>query len=97
MWKNRENIAKFFFVIFIFSIVISCACLVCNFEHDCIGECCNVCYEINVLKSAFDNLIILLVFYVLIKSFIFYIVRLKYTLQINYCLSPVKLKVKILN
>lgn len=95
MLKNRENIAKLFFVIFMFSMVISFSFMVFHLEHECIGEECNVCYEINLLKSIFDNLLILSLIYVFIKKSAFYIEKINYIWQINYCLSPVKLKVKM--
>ena len=95
MWKNRGNIAKLFFIIFIFSIIISSSFMVLHLDHECIGEDCNVCYEINLLKSIFDSLLILSLMYVFIKKTVFYIERIKYIWQLNYCLSPVKLKVKM--
>lgn len=95
MWKNRGNIAKLFFIIFVFSIIISYSFALCSLEHDCIGEGCNICYEINLMKSVFDNLLILSLLYIFIKNSISYIVRLRYIWQINYCLTPVKLKVKL--
>ena len=71
MWKNRENIAKLFFVIFIFSIIISFSFMVFHLDHECISEDCNVCYEMNLLKSIFDNLLILSLMYVFVKKSIF--------------------------
>lgn len=95
MRKNRENIARLFFIIYIFSIIISSFFMVFHLDHVCIGEDCNVCYEINLLKSIFDNLLVLSLMYIFIKKLVSYIIKIKYIWQIDYCLSPVRLKVKM--
>ena len=95
MWKNRENIARLFLAIFMLSLVSSCSFTSLWIDHECIGECCDVCYEINLLRNIFDNLLILSLIYVFIKKLVSYIERINYIWQLNYCLSPVKLKVKM--
>lgn len=95
MSKSRKNVAKLFFVIFIFSIVISFSFILGNLDHNCIGDDCNICYEISLMKNIFDNLLIISLLYSFIKNFIGVIVRIRYIWQLNYSLTPVRLKVKL--
>ena len=95
MGKTRANIAKLFFVIFIVSLIFSYAFGVFPYEHECIGEECKICYEINLMKNTFENLLILLVLVAFIKKVYQYISRIKCISKVNYHLTPVKLKVKI--
>ena len=95
MWKNREKLAKIFFIFFIFSVIISYSFIACGLDHECVGEDCNVCYEINLLKNIFDSLLISSLLYITVKNLICCILKISYIWQINYCLTPVKLKVKL--
>ena len=97
MGKNRENLAKLFFIIFLVSLIISYAFAICCFEHECIGDECTVCYGINLMKDIFDNLLIILLISEYIKQVKEKTNLRKYILKIRDSLTLVKLKVEMLN
>ena len=64
-------------------------------NHECIGEGCNICYEINLIKDIFDSLLILPVLISIIKIIQNGFINVKHVKIIEHGLTPVKLKVKI--
>jgi len=96
MCKNREVLAKVFFIIFVLSLIISYSFGMYFSDHDCIGSNCRICYEINLIKSTFDNLLTLLLIYTFIKKFLRCISKLKYVFSSEYHLTPIILKVMLL-
>ena len=96
MWQNREKLAKIIFIIFAFSLIFSYTCIIVSSEHECIGKDCNICYEINLIRNIFDNLLIWVLLIVLFKAVKNYYGNVRYAKNIIYNLTPVKLKVKIL-
>ena len=95
MWKSREKLAKIFFIIFIFSLIFSCTCIMVCSGHKCIGEDCNICYEINLIRNIFDNLLILTLLITFVKVTQNRFNSRRYVRIINHNLTLVKLKVKI--
>lgn len=97
MRKNRENLAKLFFIIFIFSLIISYAFTFCSFDHECMGEDCTICYEINLMKSMFDNLLIIFLVAEFINQAKENIAKKRYILKLRDKLTPITLKVEMLD
>lgn len=95
MLKNRNNVAMIFFIIFVVSLIFSYAFCAFSSEHQCIGEECKTCYEINLMKNIFENLLILLVISAFIKKVEHYMARKKYIGEITYHLTLIKLKVEM--
>ena len=96
MLKNRESIAKIFLIIFVFSLFFSYTCEISWLNHECISESCQICYVIELARCIFDNLLIILLIYSFTKeneSYIFYEKNLFFN---KWRLTPVKLKVRLL-
>lgn len=51
MLRNRSFLSKVLLVLFILSIVLTSALILCSLNHECIGEGCTICYEINLAKK----------------------------------------------
>lgn len=94
MLKNKIIIWKI--LIFIAILIISGSLMICCFEHECHGEKCFICYEINFFKNVFESLIVLAVVLLVRESIEKCIMRIDYSRRINYSLTPIKLKVKLL-
>lgn len=61
MLRNRSFLSKVLLVLFILSIVLTSALILCSLNHECIGEGCTICYEINLAKNIFSNLLIFMI------------------------------------
>jgi len=97
MWKNRRKISRLFFVIFLFLLVsLSLISIVHTCHHNAIGEDCTICYEINLMKNIFENLLILSSLYVFVKQFENSSIPIKSFFKEKYYLTPVLLKVRLL-
>lgn len=96
MNKKRVFFAKLFFIIFISSLIFSYGFGLHFSEHNCIGNECKVCYEINLMKNIFDNLLVLVLICSFISEFRNYIIKLKWSIKYRGNITPVKLKVKLI-
>lgn len=96
MEKSRKKLAKLFLVFFIASLLFSCGIGICCLEHECIGEGCIICYEIDLVKHIFDSLFVASLMYSYINVFKRFILRIRYIWQIRYYLTPIKLKVEFI-
>jgi len=67
-----------------------------HIEHNCVGEDCTICYEINLMKNIFESLLILSLLYIFIKRIEECISLIKKFLRKKYYLTPVLLKVRLL-
>ena len=96
MRKDRRKLAKLFFIIFSLSLVILLTVSVGHVEHNCFNEDCVICYEINLMKNIFENLLILSLVYVFVKEFENFIILSRSFFDKKYCLTPVLLKVRLI-
>ena len=95
MWKNRREIAKLFFIIFALSLIILSIMTIGHIEHNCIGEDCTICYEINLMKSIFKNLLILSLLFAFINNFEKYAVINNFFSK-KYYLTKILLTVRLI-
>jgi len=95
MWEDRRKIAKLFLFVFSFSLIISAFLPMCCAEHECIGENCTICYEMNFLKGIFESLTVTLIIFVVVDELKKYRYIIK-NFNWKYRLIPVLLKVKLL-
>lgn len=94
MCKYRDTLMKFFLIIFIVAVFFSYTVEIFCLGHECIGEDCNICYEVNFIKNIFECLSIQTIFFAFLHN---YGERLLCILKIyreGYYLTPIKLKVK---
>jgi len=95
MIKSREKISKILLVAFLISLIFSYTSIFIFSEHECIGDGCDVCYEINLMKNVFDNLLILSLVLGIIRKAEKHRGRIRRIRKINYRLTPVDLRVKL--
>lgn len=95
MLRNRNFLSKVLLVLFILSIVLTSALILCSLNHECIGEGCTICYEINLAKNIFSNLLILALLFIFSRVIIGSTRYLKNNVFFYYHLTPIELKVKI--
>lgn len=96
MLKNRESIAKIFLIIFTFSLFFSYTCEIFCINHECASESCQICYVIELARCMFDNLLIILLICSFITKSEDYIFHEKSLFYDKWRLTPVKLKVRLL-
>lgn len=96
MFKKRRNLSKILLIFFIFSIVFSFALVALSVDHDCIGNECTICCEINLVKDIFCGMLIFPLLYTVFKAFIGLINYARYNCLFCCHLTPVELRVKIL-
>ena len=90
---KRKNIATFFLIIYILCVFSTSLFFVCHSEHECIGENCNICYGINLIKNVLELMKILLFIFLVIKDSG---IKSKNICKVKYNLTPVLLGVNLL-
>ena len=95
MFKNKRFLSNILLIFFILSIVLTNAFVFCSVDHDCIGEGCAVCCEMNLMRDNFSNLLILAMLFVFSRIIISSISYLRNRFFFYYSLTPIELKVKI--
>jgi len=96
MQKYRKNIAKLLLLIFSLFLIISFTVELFTITHDCIGDRCNICYEINFIKNIFDSLLMAFLMNILIckiRSYLYEAIIIK---NKKIKLTPIKLKIKLI-
>ena len=56
MEKKKKVIAVFLTVALLFVMLYSALFIAAEADHDCVGENCPICYQINVCQNALKNL-----------------------------------------
>lgn len=96
MFKKRRNLSKILLIFFIFSIVFSFALVTLSVDHECIGNECTICCEINLVKDIFSGMLIFPFLYTFFKMFNDFISYEIHKYWVCHRLTPIELRVKIL-
>jgi len=96
MIKYRKNMAKLFFFVFLIFLVFSSVFGVIFLGHECIGDSCDICYEINFVRNIFDGLLILSLIFIFMACSKDYINEIFFFRKNYMRLTPVTLKIRLL-
>jgi len=96
MRESREKLTKIFFIFFVIFLIFSYAFIIISLDHNCIGHDCNICYEIKLIKDILDSLLILFLVFRVIDSFKYYFDKIRYFKKKWRFLTPIRLKVELL-
>lgn len=96
MFEKRRNLSKILLIFFIFLVIFSFALVSLSVDHECIGNECTICCEINLIKDIFGGMLILPFLYTFFKIFNDFISYAIHKYLVCYRLTPIELRVKIL-
>ena len=96
MLRKSNRLASIILLLcFLTVLVVSYTFCVLNSNHECIGNDCCTCFEINVIQNTFEALIITKLLIIVIKLIRKCIAKLQIEFSIWYLLTPIKLKVQL--
>lgn len=97
--KKSVRVLSAFFALMIMFLMIYSLCFISNHtHHECVGEECPICEQIEIAKALVTRLSVIFVFFSAVFSLYKFIqsVSVDYSTVITY-FSPIRLKVKMLN
>ena len=95
MTKKRRLISCFLAALFVLVMLSSLVFIVLEAEHDCTGEDCPVCYQINVCERTLKSGLAAAVFFAAGLAGVICSPAAPLPTGVRLCLTPVTLKVKL--
>lgn len=98
MIKNKKRLALIVAAVFCFAMLFSALFIIAESNHDCTGENCKICYQINVCEQTLKNLVSVVLAIIISCLIKFLYAKLNgFILLRTYSHSLVTLKVKLSN